>query len=267
MIKGTKKLYIPIFLTVILVSSCVMKSKYEQLNMSTQNLQDQLNTLKKENEKLNKSLEALTKENESLSLRNDELSTTNQKIVEKNKTLSDEIMEYRRKSMGLEKELIKKEEKLDELQSAHKNLAKSLKKEISEGNVKIQELKGMLKVNVVSEILFKSGSHNVSAEGKDVLEKVARSLSTINDRKIEIQGHTDNQKITGSLKSVYPSNWELSAARAITVVKLLQENKVDPEKLTAAGYGEYQPVATNKTPEGRQKNRRIEIILRPILEE
>jgi chemotaxis protein MotB len=253
-------------IAIVFLTSCVTKSKYQELDIERQNLLLEHDSLKEENEKIKKDLKELKEENQRISIRNEELSALNRQLVEKNKELSEKILGQKRKSMNLEKELVEKTEKLEKLSHTHRKLTEDLKEEIAEGNVKIQELRGMLKVNVVSEILFKSGSHDISGEGERVLAKVADSLKNITDKRIEIQGHTDDRKITGSLKKKYPTNWELSAARATTVVRILQDNGVDPEKLSAAGYGEYHPETSNETPEGRQQNRRIEIVLLPLMD-
>ena len=103
----------------------------------------------------------------------------------------------------------------------------------------------------------------IKKEGKEALKKVAGVLKEVKDQDIIIAGYTDDVKISATLAKKYPTNWELSAARAISVVKLLQVDGVNPELLSAAGFSEYRPVADNKTAEGRAKNRRMEIILMP----
>jgi len=96
-----------------------------------------------------------------------------------------------------------------------------------------------------------------------VLGKVIEILKTVNDKAVRIEGHTDDIPIKGSLTGRYPTNWELSAARAINVARYLQKQAISPANLSAAGYGEFKPVADNSTVEGRAKNRRIEIVLVP----
>jgi len=116
---------------------------------------------------------------------------------------------------------------------------------------------------VVDKILFASGETKVKQEGLDVLSRVVEILKTVKDKNIRVEGHTDNVRITSRLARVYPTNWELSAARAINVSRYLEEQGIDPKILSATAFGEYQPVADNATPEGRAKNRRIAIILLP----
>jgi len=94
-----------------------------------------------------------------------------------------------------------------------------------------------------------------------VLKRVVDILKNLKDKAIIVEGHTDNVQIRGSLAQVYPTNWELSAARAINVARYLQQQGISPELLKAVACGEYKPIADNSTPEGRQKNRRIAIVL------
>jgi chemotaxis protein MotB len=138
-----------------------------------------------------------------------------------------------------------------------------MKGEIAKGEVTISELKGKLTVNMVDAVLFDSGKAEVKEEGQAVLRKVISILKDVKDKSIRTEGHTDNVPIVGMLAKKYPTNWELSAARAINVTRYLHEQGLDPALLSAVAYGEYKPVAANDTPEGKQKNRRIEIILVP----
>ena len=118
--------------------------------------------------------------------------------------------------------------------------------------------------NHYNRILFDSGQADVRADGQKVLEKVGKILTTVADKDIRIEGHTDNKPIVGDLKNKYATNWELSTARATAVLRYLQDvAKVDGKHLVAAGYGEFRPVAPNDTPEQRALNRRIEIVLVP----
>jgi chemotaxis protein MotB len=116
---------------------------------------------------------------------------------------------------------------------------------------------------MVDAILFASGKAEVTPEGLVVLQKVIDILKNIKDKAIRIEGHTDNVQIVGALTKKYPTNWELSAARAVNVTRYLQQQGVDPLNLGAVAYGEFKPVAGNDTSEGKAKNRRIEIILVP----
>jgi chemotaxis protein MotB len=129
--------------------------------------------------------------------------------------------------------------------------------------VTISELKGKLTVNMVDAVLFDSGKAEVKPEGLAVLQKVIDILKTVKDKAIRIEGHTDNVQISGSVARTFPTNWELSATRAVNVTRYLQHQGIDPTVLSAVAYGEYLPASDNDTPEGKAKNRRIEIILAP----
>jgi chemotaxis protein MotB len=147
---------------------------------------------------------------------------------------------------------------LQKRSAEYEALTSSLDKEIKAGQVQISELQGKVTVRMAERVLFPSGSALISAEGKSSLAKVADAFKTIHGRIVRVEGHTDNVPIHTER---FPSNWELSAARAIAVVRFLQDRGVDPAVLGAAGYAEYQPLAPNDTAEGRAQNRRIEISL------
>jgi chemotaxis protein MotB len=139
----------------------------------------------------------------------------------------------------------------------------AMQAEIDAKQVTIQELEGKLTVTMVETMLFDSGKAIVTKNGVESLKKVAEVLKTTTDQNVVVAGYTDNKPIGDKLTGVYASNWELSAARAIAVVKILKDAGVDPEVLGAMGYGEFRPVADNSTPEGRAQNRRMEIVLMP----
>jgi chemotaxis protein MotB len=116
-------------------------------------------------------------------------------------------------------------------------------------------------VDLAEQIFFDSGRATLKKGGREVLKKVGAALKDYEDKVIRVVGHTDNVPVAKSLQTTFPSNWELSVARATNVVRFLQEAGVPPERMIPSGRGEYDPVAPNDTPEGRQKNRRIEIML------
>src|SRR6185369_10301292 len=151
-----------------------------------------------------------------------------------------------------------KEEKVMEVSSTYEQLLENMKNEIAQGQVTISELKGKLTVNMEAAILFDSGRSEVKPDGLAILHKIIPTLQGVKDKAIRIEGHTDNVPIKSAQ---FPSNWELSAARAINVTKYLQQQGIDPTSLSAAAFGEFKPVADNGTKEGRAKNRRIEITL------
>ncbi len=134
---------------------------------------------------------------------------------------------------------------------------------IEEGRLSVSIVRGRMVINLPQDILFASGSATLGGEGRETLSQVANVLAGIDDRSFQVEGHTDDVPIS---TAQFPSNWELSAARALSVVKLLVSQGVPPESLSGAAYGEYHPVATNETSEGRRLNRRIEIVMLPNLD-
>ena len=153
---------------------------------------------------------------------------------------------------------------INRLDNTKKEIEESLKEQIEAKEIQIEEMENRLKVTLVDKILFNTGQAQVNPRGRAVLAKVADSLKAQTSHAVAVEGHTDNVPIGSGLKNRFASNWELSAARAISVVRFLQEEGVDPTKLSAAAFGPYQPVASNDTAEGRSRNRRIEIILVPL---
>lgn len=132
------------------------------------------------------------------------------------------------------------------------------------GKVTIQQLRDRLSITVVDQVLFESGRDGITAEGMEVLHRVGAALHDVRDRQIHISGHTDNVQIGPGLKGRFKTNWELSTARATSVVRyLIDHANIAPHSLTAVGHAYTRPVADNESEEGRSQNRRIEIMLYP----
>lgn len=145
-----------------------------------------------------------------------------------------------------------------------RQLNEQLRQEVAADEVKIQQLEDRLRVTMEDELLFPEGGWQISKEGKAAIDKIVSTLQSATKYRIEVEGHTDNVPIGKHLAHRFSSNWELSAGRAAEVVKYLQSKGVDPSRMTAAGHGEYEPVASNATAEGKAENRRIDIDLVPI---
>src|SRR3989338_3369887 len=153
---------------------------------------------------------------------------------------------------------------LSELERAKQELESRLKNEINDKEVKVEMLSKGLVITFVAEVLFDSGKAKLRQDSLSKLDKVAGVLNTtVADLNVGIEGHTDNEPIR---KSGWKSNWELSSARALSVLHYLSQKDVSEPRLAAIGYGEYKPVALNTTKEGRQKNRRVEIVILPKTE-
>jgi chemotaxis protein MotB len=134
---------------------------------------------------------------------------------------------------------------------------------IDAGRLSVSIVRGRMVINLPQDILFAPGSASLGRDGRETLSQIASVLSEFSDRTFQVEGHTDDDPIS---TAQFPSNWELSAARALSVVKLLVDRGVSPELVSGAGYGEFQPVATNETEEGQRLNRRIEIVMLPNLD-
>ena len=167
---------------------------------------------------------------------------------------------------ALAKSVEAKSSELAELKGTYDKLQEKMKEEIAHGDIQLTQSGGRLRVGLVDKILFNSGEAGISKRGENVLARVGAVLASIDDRQIQVSGHTDTTPISDKLKTQFPTNWELSTARATTVVRFLSEKASVPAKrLVASGYGEFEPIASNKSPTGRARNRRIEILLTPSL--
>ena len=156
---------------------------------------------------------------------------------------------------------------LAELKGTFDKLEERMKDEIAKGDIRLSQSGGKLRVDLVDKILFDSGEAAVSTRGEGVLARVGAVLAAVDDKQIQVSGHTDRTPISEKLATQFPTNWELSAARAITVVRFLEEKAgVPPGRMIASGYGEHHPIASNRTAAGRARNRRIEILLTPSLD-
>jgi chemotaxis protein MotB len=198
--------------------------------------------------------EILESETGSLSKQVSELKSENIRLKKENETLLSKVT-------ALE---VERDEEVQEMRRTYDDLLVDMRTEIEKGKITITKLEGKLKVNMVDEILFDSGETTIKPEGIRVLERVGKVLLNVKDQTINIAGHTDNVPIGPDLVKKYPTNWELSAARATSVARYLQDKSgIDPHLISATGYGEYQPIESNKTEKGRARNRRIEIVLVP----
>ncbi len=171
-----------------------------------------------------------------------------------------------RSSSELHQQVAQKESELATLRGTQDELVEGLKKEIADQQVQVERIRDQIRVDMVDEILFDSGEATLKPGGVEVLKKVGTVLAKVKDRPITVQGHTDNVPIRGALAKRFPTNWELSSARATNVARFLQEQAgLDPTRLAASAFSEYKPRASNDTEQGRHANRRIEILLGSLI--
>jgi chemotaxis protein MotB len=267
----------------------VLKADKNQLELDKNKLQTELDKTKAERDKLasdyaaiKKSLDNLKDSYAALEKDSNEALESN---INKNRQLLAEL-EAKQKALTAEQDRLNKLKKdletsskrLAELEkmmadkdAAMKKLKETLTKSLKafEGKgLTVTEKDGKVYVSMENKLLFESGSWTVGAEGKKAVDLVGKVLGDNPEISVLIEGHTDNDKITGTIGGGVENNWDLSTKRATAIVNILSANaKVKKENLTAAGRGEYAPLLSNETAEGKAKNRRIEIILTPKLDE
>lgn len=245
------------------------RNKLTEESAARSTLEDETAALRNELENLNRQKDSLfelnTKLNDAMvSLSDEKMEVLKEKentianLLEENKTALRKLAEEKQRAIQ------EKEHAMTEMKQTYDSLVSELNDEIKKGEIAVTQLKDKLSLSMVEKILFDSGKADIKQNGKAVLDRVAEILGKVTDRQIRIEGHTDDVPIGPVLAEKYPTNWELSTARSTTVVRYLQEKGVNPSLLSAAGYSEYRPVASNDTEEGKAKNRRIEIVLIPL---
>ena len=267
----------------------LLKTDKNQLELDKNNLQTELNKTKAERDKLAADYAATKKNLDNLKASYAALEKDSNDALEaninKNRQLLAEL-EAKQKALAAEQDRLNKLKKdleasstrLAELEkmmadkdAAMKKLKETLTKSLKafEGKgLTVTERDGKVYVSMENKLLFESGSWTVGSEGKKAVDLVGKVLGDNPDISVLIEGHTDNDKIMGTIGGGVENNWDLSTKRATAIVNILTANtKVKKENLTAAGRGEYAPLMSNETAEGKATNRRIEIILTPKLDE
>jgi chemotaxis protein MotB len=250
-----RRVALPLVLVPLLAISCVSRGVHEEV------------------------VGALETKNADLEQRVKDLERSNAALGEERVALLDEMEDLRQARDGLERDVAKLQRskdlltshlrereaqvaQLSRVSSTYKSLVTDLESEVAAGQIQIEQLRDGIRLNLPQDILFPSGSATLQASGAAVLRKVADRLKD-KPHRIEVRGHSDNVPLSPALVRRYGSNWELAAARASSVVRLLADQGIDPTRLTVLSFGEYAPVASNDTPEGRARNRRIDIRLIP----
>jgi chemotaxis protein MotB len=228
---------------------------YSNDNVSLKNLSDSTkNSLGKQVENLETSIKDRDLKIASLQ---DEITNRDSQISDLQKTINS-------LSESQAKLLQEKNLEISNITATHNKMESAMQAELASGELKIKQIGDILSVDFQDKIFFDSGSADIRNSGKMTLDKVARVLKTITNKQVRIEGYTDNDPIAPGYQWKFPSNWELSTARATTIVRYLQSQGIDPSLLKATGYGEYNPIAPNDTAEGKAQNRRIVILLVPL---
>jgi len=249
----------------LLLGGCVTQDTYEKLqgekNQEIAALQSQRTALEQQVRILQEQRAALDGERKSLEEQKGSLQQQKTALEQDKASLEREQADLRRQNEALEAQKSQLLSASKQSQAQYDSLVSNLSEQVQKGQLQVRRYKDMLTVDVAEQLFFDSGRAALKDSGKKVLKEVADAMKTYEDKAIRVVGHTDDVPISKAAQKVFPSNWELSAARATTVVRFLQEAGIAPERLIATGRAEYAPVAPNDSPEGRQKNRRIEITL------
>jgi chemotaxis protein MotB len=203
-------------------------------------------------------IDALQKERAALEQQTRDLQSQRKALEDQKTALERQQASLRSEVSSLQQQKSQLEATNQQTKSQYDGLVSNLNEEVKKGQLQVRQYKDMLTVEVAEQLFFDSGKAALKDTGKDVLKRVGEALKGYEDKMVRVVGHTDNVPIA---TAQYPSNWELSVARATTVVRFLQSTGVPPERLTASGRGEFSPVAPNDDADGRKKNRRIEITL------
>ena len=267
----------------------LLKTDKNQLELDKNNLQTELDKTKAERDKLAADYAATKKSLDNLKASYAALEKDSNDALEaninKNRQLLAEL-EAKQKALAAEQDRLNKLKKdleasstrlaeLEKMMADKEAVMKKLKETLSKSlkafegkGLTVENRNGKVYVSMENKLLFESGSWTVGTEGKKAVKLVGDVLGQNPDISVLIEGHTDNDKITGTIGGGVENNWDLSTKRATAIVNILSENKaIDKKNLTAAGRGEYAPLMSNETAEGKAKNRRIEIILTPKLDE
>jgi len=272
---GNKRFIAVLSLVWLLLTACVSHQQLQDqnrvLNTELKHARIELYEAEEKIKSLTAELSKLQKENTHSTEKLTDLQSKNTYLKNINIRLSQNIerlsqnVERLNNDLKKKKSVIKLQNKVIRLlDDTKKTIATSLKEEIAAQEIELVEMEDTLKVVFIDKILFDSGSVEINQKGKIILLVVADSIRAQKDQNLLVEGHTDNMPLGPTLKERFPSNWELSAARAAAVVRFLQKKgRLQPERLSARGYSYFRSVASNETKEGRHQNRRIEIILGP----
>ena len=275
--KTIKFLFVPCL--ALMLTGCVSKKKYAELQGQYDKLKTEQQRLQNDYQEAKVSIAEYTSDRNSLAARLEEEKQRNKELQEAYKKLQgsyqenvsqgqvniSKLVDEINASNKFIKQLVEAKSKSDSLNQALTNkLTRSLTRE-EMNDVDVQVLKGVVYISLADNMLYKSGSYEIGERAGETLSKIAKIIMDYKDYDVLVEGNTDNVPI--SQKNIR-NNWDLSALRASSVVQALQNQYgVDPKRLSAAGRGEYNPVASNNTEKGKQRNRRTQIIITPKLDQ
>ena len=263
--------------TATLTGGCVAQKDYDALRKQFDDATSELTAAEKTEGDLRGLLDRTTQEakerDEDLRAQiaslNDQLSQCDVERIEQEQRLAKMLSDKGEMEASIEEmqealaELRRRREAIERRVAAYQDLLARFRALIDAGALEVKIVDGRMVVQMQTDVLFPSGSAELSAEGAKAITDVSKVLADIPERRYQVEGHTDNVPITKK----YPSNWELAAARAVNVVKAMVDAGLGPERVSAASYSEYRPTAPNDSASSRAKNRRIEIVVVPDLDE
>lgn len=262
-----------IWTTPLLLGACIVgKAKYEALQSQYdglqadhaalqeehEQLQDQLSDTEREVQSLQQALSRAEEEAQALQGQLNQLQAEKAALLKDKSALDSSVREMEKALV----ELAQRKAQADARVAEYRNLLARFQALIDAGKLRVKIVDGRMVVELATDVLFSSGSANLSKDGAEALKEVAAVLASIPDRRYQVEGHTDNDPIA---TAQYPSNWELASARALVVTRTLVAGGLPAERVSAASYGEHRPAAPNDTREGKVANRRIEIVVVPDL--
>lgn len=269
-----RKIYIGIAVLAVafIANGCVSTGKFEKMQAGKN---EEITTLQQQKAALEQQKSELEQQKSKLELQKSELEQQSAELEQQKSELEQQKFKLELQSAELEQQNTAIQQQVGSLeqqkaallaasqlrQQQYDELVQGLSKEVEQGQLRVRQYQNMLAVDLAEQIFFDSGRAKLKPGGKEVLKKVGEALKGYENKIIRVVGHTDNVPIAKALQSTFPTNWELSVARATTVVRFLQDAGIPPDRMVASGRSEYDPVATNDTEEGRQNNRRIEIML------
>lgn len=256
-----RKLAVAVLLCSFVLTGCKRKeleAALAEANKKLEATEGQLSAEKGKNKQL-------TEENQTLQQKIAQLEDQVRQLNAQIQVLEEQNADLAKKAGATQEELkalrAEKAKRLAELQ-VYKDLFGKLKALVDAGTIQVEFRHGRLVVKLASSILFDSGKTELKPEGQTALANLATALKSLNDREFLVAGHTDNVPIK---TAKFKTNWDLSTARAVEVVQFLITSGMSAKNIGAAGYGENDPVGDNATEEGKAQNRRIEVILMPLL--
>jgi chemotaxis protein MotB len=264
-----QKLMMPALALAVLGTACVKKSEYEALKAQSAAQQQALEqSLNGERERAASLDEALKREQAKSAEQAGEIERLTRELEAAQKKISEMVSDSSKLKGSIQEMQAalaaanEQKRQTDARIAEYRKLLSSFKTLIDAGKLKVKVVNGRMIVELPSDVLFASGSIDLSEGGKASISEIGTILAPMADRQFQVEGHTDDQPIKTAR---FPSNWWLASGRAIAVAEILIKSGLLPTSVSAASFGEFRPITENTTPQGRAQNRRIEIVLVPDL--